>query len=118
MASWAWCVVWICVCVVFVIISYRAFLVDQKKTELTESTVMRLEKSYKREMESYQVLLKAQRAAFERAKQETEEWKGRYLATKEKNEKAAPKAEEGKQMAEREKGRRGKESRPERNSER
>lgn len=82
--SWAWCVVWMSVCVVFLIISYRAFLVDQKKTELTESTVMRMEKSHERELESYQMLLKAQRAAFERAKQETEEWKGRYLEMKEK----------------------------------
>ena len=40
------------------------------------------EKSHKRELESYQMLLKAQRTAFERAKQEAEEWKGRYLEMK------------------------------------
>lgn len=73
--GWIWCTVWVCICIVFMYISYRAYLVDIRKTNLTEMAMARMDASHQRELESYKVLLKAERKINERLKKELSEKK-------------------------------------------
>ena len=73
--DWFWIAVWVGICIVFVYISRQAYLVDIRKTELAEIAIKRLVESHKRELASYQVLLKAERRINERLKKELAERK-------------------------------------------
>lgn len=79
--DWFWIAIWVSICIVFVYISRQAYLVDIRKTEMAEMAMKRLVESHKRELASYQVLLKAERRINERLKKELAERKsGRDLS--------------------------------------